>query len=223
MELKISNVRRELFTGINNIFVERGFRQNLKNSEFRREIDNCKHIFDFFFYKEENRIALEPRLRIKVEAIEREYRAITDIPGRPYLCLGNHLFKIVSYFDHAEEIDKGYSQNWLISDEEQIKKLISVIPRYLDETVIPYFNKNSSVKRVDELLNKYPRELSIHNNIYPLRANIAIIAAKLNSNTRYHELINIYEEELKGADATYKNEFFKLKEHLRRFNDSIRP
>ena len=52
--------------------------------------------------------------------------------------------------------------------------------------------------------------MSIHNYIYPLRANIGIIAAKLNNNPNFNDLIKIYEKELDEAEENYKNEFFKL-------------
>jgi hypothetical protein len=111
-----------------------------------------------------------------------------------------------------EEIHKGEGSlnNWLIEDKSDVKKLIEVIPHYLKETILPYFEQNSSIESVDKLLNKYPREISIHNSLYPLRANLAIIAARLNNNPKYNDLLNIYQEELEEADITYKEDFEKL-------------
>lgn len=52
--------------------------------------------------------------------------------------------------------------------------------------------------------------MCVHNYLYPLRANIAIIAAKLNKNPQYDELVAVYEKELLDAEENYKKEFYKI-------------
>lgn len=71
----------------------------------------------------------------------------------------------MKYIDNDIEIDYSEEQtrDWLVEDEDDISKLVEIIPKYLKETILPYFDQNNSISRVDELLNKYPRELSIHN------------------------------------------------------------
>lgn len=217
MKMNIRDVSDELLSQIYDSFKEFDFVLNKGQSEFKRNINNCTQIVDLFFYKEDKIITIRPEIRIKEHNIENVYKKISEIKGRPYLTIGNHLFEIAKYIDYGIEINNSEEEtrDWLVKDNTNIIKLVEVIPKYLKETILPYFDQNSSISRVDELLNKYPRELSIHNVIYPLRANIAIIAAKLNQNPKFDELLEIYDEELYEAEETYKEEFLKLKRELK--------
>lgn len=215
--MNIKDVSDELLSQIHDSFKEFDFVLNKGQSEFKRNANNCTQIVDLFFYKRNKIITIQPEIRIKEHHIEKIYQTISQIKDRPYLTLGNHLFKIVKYIDNAIEIDESEEEtkDWLVEDDNDISKLVEVIPKYLKQTILPYFDQNSSVPRVDELLNKYPRELSIHNVMYPLRANIAIIAAKLNHNPKFDELLEIYDEELLDAEETYREEFLRLKRELK--------
>lgn len=217
--IKKVEVAKEILAGLEPHFKEHGFTLDKNKRLFKRNVPECVQIFDMFFYKEPNHITIKPEIRIKVKPIENIYEEASTIEGRPYLTLGNNLFDIVRYIDEHEESGEREKAvpDWLVESQRNIDKLIEVIPQYLIETMLPYFDENSSVTRVDELLNKFPRELSIHNRLFPLRANIAIIAAKLNKNPRYEDLLQIYEEELQEAEETYKEEFYKLKKILKEY------
>ena len=217
MKMNIKDVSDELLSRIHDSFKEFDFVLNKSQSEFKRNVNDCTQIVDLFFYKRGNIITIQPEIRIKEHHIEKVYKTISEIKGRPYLTLGNHLFEIVKYIDDGKEIDESEEEtrDWLIEDDNDINKLVEIIPKYLKETILPYFDQNSSVPRVDELLNKYPRQISIHNVVYPLRANIAIIAAKLNQNPKFDELVEIYDEELLDAEETYRKEFVRLKSELK--------
>lgn len=215
--MRIKDTSNKIFNELIGNFEKLDFSLNRGKSEFKRNVNNCTQIFDLFFHKKANSIIIKPELRIKVHAIEDIYKSITNIKERPYLTLGNHLFEILRYIDNGTEIDDSNEEikDWLIEDENDINKIIEVIPTYLKDTIIPYFNENSSISRVDELLNKYPTEISIHNPLYPLRANIAIISAKLNNNSSLNNLVEIYEHELQDAEISYKEEFYKIKHVLK--------
>ncbi|RXG11491.1 hypothetical protein DSM03_11622 [Leeuwenhoekiella aestuarii] len=215
--MKITEASNKLLEGISLSFEKKEFKLNKKKREFVRDTNGCSQIVDLFFFKKGDSITIKPEIRIKINDIEAIYKTITSINDRPYLTLGNHLFEILRYKNEGSEkgVRTNALSNWLINDENDICKLIEVIPEYLEETIIPYFDENSSIDRVDKVLNKYPRELSVHNYLYPLRANIAIIAAKLNENPEFDKLVEIYEEELQDAEKTYKEEFYKLKKELK--------
>ena len=212
--MKVTEVSGILLGSIKKSFEKYGFTLNQKKREFKREINGCSQIFDLFFYKKGDFIIIKPEIRIKIAKIENIYKSITSVIERPYLTLGNHLFEIMRYIDKGEEVGMGEKPDWKVIDETDIKKLVEVIPEYLEEILIPYFDENNTVARVDYLLNKYPNELSLHNYLYPLRANIAIIAAKLNQNPKYEELVKLYDKELNEAEKTYKEEFYALKRIL---------
>ncbi len=214
MSLKVVDVSKILLESLIPFMEKHGFRLNKRNKEFNREIGDTKQILDLFFYKKADHITIKPEVRIKVKSIDTVYRSITDMENRPYYTLGNHLFEIVRYMDTGNETERGELSNWLVEDEGDVWQLVEVIPKYFEESILPYFEENSSLARVDELLNKSPRDMSIHNWLYPLRANVALIAAKLNDNPKYDELVTIYDEETQEAEESYREEFIKLKEVL---------
>lgn len=214
LAMKVSEVSKLLLESLVPVMERHGFKLNKRDKEFTRKIGESSQIFDLFFYKKTGHISIKPEVRIKIESIDKVYKSITTIENRPYCALGNHLFEIVRYLETGNETDRGELSNWLVEDEEDVQKLIEVIPEYLEESILPYFEENSSLDRVDILLNKSPRDMSVHNWLYPLRANVGIIAAKLNNNPKYGELLTVYDEETLEAEETYRAEFLKLKEVL---------
>ena len=82
------------------------------------------------------------------------------------------------------------------------------------EYALSYYARYSSLEKIDYLLNKNPSELSIHCWLYPVRASLVLIAAKLTDNTRYSVLENIYTEELEEAAELYKSSFIQIKSYL---------
>ena len=211
--MKKTEVFKKLIESVVFDIEKHGFKLNKKTNEFKRATKEAVQIFDLVFLKDGNNIKIRPEIRIKIKAIEDIYAKVSK-RGDIYRTLGNDLFEILRYTDKGEETGKGEQYYWLVKNDDSINKLIKIIPEYFEETILSYFENFSSVSKVDELLNKYPREISIHNWLYPLRANLAIIAAKLNGNPQYFDLIKIYEEELQEAEASYKEEFEKLKDVL---------
>jgi hypothetical protein len=98
-----------------------------------------------------------------------------------------------------------------IKDDQDLQKLIKLIPNRFLQIILPYFDQNSSLERADALLNENPRNLPPHNWSYPYKAMMGLIAAKLTKNPKFAELRGIYEEELAPANPTLKEEFDKLK------------
>ena len=209
MKMKIREVSSNLIESISSCIEKYGFKLNRKSNSFKRSFEEKEQIFDFVFIKERDYIKIKPEVIIKIKAIENIYKEVSN-RGDIYRTLGNDLFEILRYIDKKEETGKGEQYYWIVREQKNIDDLVRVIPEYFEETVLPYFDANSSIERVDTLLNKYPRELSIHNWLYPLRANLAIIAAKLNKNKQYDDLVNIYKEELEEAEETFKQEFNML-------------
>jgi hypothetical protein len=185
---------------------------------FRREVAGATQIFYLLYSKEPGAVKVEPVIAIKVHDIENIYHKVA-VKSPEYFdstsCLRNNLFKIGNYLTTNSMIDTDEKKSFLIEEENDITILSKVIPERFEEMALPYFNANSSVKRVDELLNSHVRELSVHKGIYPLRASIGIIAAKLNNNPEYQNLVEIYESKLQDAAKDYKQEFMQLKELLK--------
>lgn len=213
--MKVKEISNQISEGVLANFEKHGFKFKKTHNEFVRKTQYAEQIFHLIYYKEnDGTITIKPEILIHVHEIESIYKSITQIESRPYLTLGNYLSEIAEYDGDEINFRKKPTKYWLIANNENLEYLIKIIPNYLENDILPYFESNSTVSRVDELLNKYPEKMCVHNYIYPLRANIAIIAAKLNNNPHYDELIKIYEKELEDAEENYKSEFYKLKELL---------
>jgi hypothetical protein len=157
----------------------------------------------------------EVGIHIKIKAIEDIYHQATEKEAKYYTStqtLGNNLFAIIDYFDNGDGTgSKSINKRHLMENEEDINTIVKVFPRSIEEYVLPYFESNSNIDQVDKLLNENPQELSVHYYLYPLRACIGIIAAKLTHNPRYNEVLKIYEVQLQEANTIFKKEFEKLK------------
>ncbi|WP_332452953.1 hypothetical protein [Chryseobacterium aquaticum] len=210
--MKVNEIAQQISDGVLESFQKHGFKYRKAQKEFIRKTDNADQIFRLYYYKEnDGTVTIKPELIIQVKEIEAIYKSIAQIKGSPYLTLGNYFSHIRDYDGDDANYKRKPTKYWLIENDEDISHLIKIIPEYLEEDILPYFDSNSSVSRVDELLNKYPEKMCVHNYMYPTRANIAIIAAKLNENPRYEELVNIYEERMVNAEENSKIEFYKLK------------
>ncbi|WP_313581440.1 hypothetical protein [Chishuiella sp.] len=208
--MNIKDVFNSTVDGISDLLIEEhNFICNKSKKEFKRLNNNVLHIIRFFYHKKDNKIYLRLEIIIKLLDIEHIYKSVTTIDGRPYLTLGND-FLILRNKKDDFDYKKNPTTYWLIENSNDLENFIFNFKSNFEEIILPYFNENSTIERVDYLLNSHPLKMSIHNYIYPLRANIGIIAAKLNNNQNFNDLIKIYEKELDEAEENYKNEFFKL-------------
>lgn len=221
MSLKIKDVYSPLMEGIAIPLINFGFAFDRKKKYFIRDKAGFEQILDLIFDKdEEGHVLVEPFLRIKSKLLEDIYHKIA-IKDKQYFAstrtLGNSLGRIIEHIESGTQIDTGTRMRYLIENMDDVSTLIQVIPNRFSEYALPYFEKYSSLKAVDQLLNVNTSEISIHQPLYPMRACIGIIAAKLNNNPKYNELVVVYENELEEAKSTYKEEFRKLKEILKSY------
>lgn len=211
--MKIKDVYPLLVQGIEDKIKEYGFEFKKNDKTFKRRTNNFIQTFDLLLTKTTEGITVEPTIRIKSKEIEDVYHSVAKKEPQYFdgtSCIGYNLFKIASYYDEGKEIDYDEQKYYLIEEEKDVYILVNVISEKFISYGIRYFDENSSVARIDYLLNKYPRDISIHNWLYPLRACLAIIAAKLNNNPKFNDLIRIYSEELIDAAYPYNEEFKEL-------------
>ncbi len=218
--MKVKDVSDKL---LNNIYVgieKHGFKLNKKSRQFTRINDGFKQIFRLLFYKYSDYILIEPVVIVKVKEIEDIYHKVASKAPEHFdgtKTIGNNLGKIIEVIDEGLVIDTNNKIKYLVENEQDVEILINVLIEKFENYALPYFNKNNSIHHIDEILNAYPSKISIHNSLYPMRACIAIIAAKLNNNPQYDELVSIYKEGLINVADFYKPEFPKLVELLKEY------
>jgi hypothetical protein len=209
----IKEVKNKLFESLRKPFEENGFLLNKADNAYERKNKESIQKFYFLVFKKDDSIYLEPRWSIKLPEILEMYHKVAmkdkkffrDTP-----VLENSLGELIEYTDSGNHTGSGKSMQYLIENEEDLAILMRVIPKRFKEYVLPYFDANSTIERVDKILNENPRELSIHQWLYPLRACMGLIAARLVNNPMYDDLARIYKEELQDATTTYKLEFERL-------------
>jgi len=194
------------------------FTYNQKEYSFIREIDDGKQSFYFLINEKTDGIYIEPRWAIQITSMLNVYHQITlkdKASWADTTVLDNSLGQLIEYIDENNENGSGKRMRYLIAKDEDVEILQKVIPIRFEEYVLPYFNKNSSIERIDELLNTSPQRLVIHHWLNPHRAIMGIIAAKLNNNPKLDELIMIYGQKLEKAAPNYQKEFENLIRLLR--------
>lgn len=100
--------------------------------------------------------------------------------------------------DHKKE-DVEYS--YYIYQESDLKEMSKLILNDIQDYIFPFFNHNTSVEKVDLLLNS--NESYIYCRYLPACACYGLLAAKINKNPNLNSLITAYEKEMNdpGADA----------------------
>ena len=216
----VKEVETTLLEGMCRKFSAHGFVLNKNDKAYHRISNNCIQTFYLLIFKKDIGVYIEPRWSIKLKEILDIYHKVASKEKKYFKytpVLENSLGELIEFVDNGNESGSNKSVQYLIENDRDITTLIEIIPKRFEKYVLPYFNQNSNIARVDKLLNTNPRELSIHHWLYPLRACMGIIAAQIVHNPIYNDLVNIYEEELQEANLTYKMEFEKLISVLNKF------
>lgn len=213
------DLQRKVQLILNDYLRSFGFNLNKGKNEFKRVDNLAEDIIGLAFFKEDDgSIFLEVRIGVYIIPIENIYKEICLKDFKYSIVnytLGNNIFEVIDFFESGESIGgENVNKKFLISTNEDLLILEKVLIKRITQFAFKYFENYSTVECVDKLLNEKPKELSIHNFIYPIRACKAIIAARLNNNPMLSELISIYQEELEEANPINKKQFITLKTYL---------
>lgn len=105
---------------------------------------------------------------------------------------------------NTSEYFKDLNYRFLISNESDLAAWIKIIERFYYDYILPFSEKYGSVPAIDKLINDNPTEKVKYLNDVGARIIVGLIAAKLNHNPRYSELISVYRKE---ADDKLRNYF----------------
>jgi hypothetical protein len=209
----LKEVKLKLFEGMESKFSQMGFSFYKSESWYERNLEGNIQMIYFIFHKQSDGIYVEPRWAIKIKSILDIYHLISTKDKKHFKytpVLENSLGELIEYADNGNETGSGKSMKYLIETDKDVEVLIKVIPKRIEEYGLPFFNQNTSVEKIDQLLNTKPRQLSILNWLYPQKACMGLIAAKLINNLKYKELVCIYDEETRNANPTSRQEFLAL-------------
>jgi len=154
---------------------------------------------------------------VRIDRIADIYNMVTDKTEEYFRfshVLANHLGALIEHIDNANDSIRCDPKRYTILKEEDVAEVIDKALTDIRKYIMPYFEQNVTVERMDQILNRKPKEYTVHNSTYLNRAMMGLIAAKLVNNPRYDELVSIYDVELAGAAIDAKREYQKLKEWL---------
>lgn len=120
--------------------------------------------------------------------------------------------------DHKKgEVEYSY----YIYQESDLKEISKLIPNDIQAYVFPFFNHNTSVEKIDLLLNS--NESYIYCFYLPACVCYGLLAAKINENPNFNSLAIAYDKEMRepGTDESDKKIFDKLLSELNKKDFSL--
>lgn len=177
------------------------FKINVKEQGFRRDDGDKIYFYYFLIYNEFNiktgakGFQIEPYADIDILGIEKFYNQITintQIKNNwNHFTIGNGIANLIANPDGINR-KRNQSLDLYVFDGAHIQIVANHLIKKFKDVALPYFLTNNTVKRVDELFNKLPREYTVHMPNDLFRFVKGVIAAKLNNNPEVNKLLSIY-------------------------------
>jgi|GEM_PF-1865529 len=177
------------------------FKANIKEQGFIRKDDNAIYFFYFLIFTRTNiktgvkGFMIEPYIDINIPEIERYYKEINinaELKNDwDFITVGNSIANLLANPDGINR-RRNQSLDLFVFKEQHLENVALEILKQFKQVALPYFLANNTVKKVDELLNKCPREYCVHMSNDLFRFIKGLIAAKLNNNPQLENLLSIY-------------------------------
>jgi len=208
------------------------FKTAIKEQGFIRRDKSSIYFYYFLIYNRTNiksgvkGFQIEPYADINIPEIERYYKDITintELKADwDFITLGNSIANLLANPDGINR-KRNQSLDLFVFEENHIKSVADELLKQFNNVALPYFLANNTVKTVDILLNKHPKEYCVHLNNDLFRFIKGIIAAKLNNNPQFEQLQKIYSDLLIKRDMPNNciEEMIRLKRILPMIGDSL--
>ncbi|WP_128331659.1 hypothetical protein [Apibacter sp. HY039] len=213
MNLKLDHTKNILIDSTKNLLKKEGFvYDQVKEAFIREDSLGNKQIISFFFYNHDTNIQIEIKVELKIKKIEDIYYdsiKCTNIKYEDLKTLSVNIGAIIAYQENNLMVG-GPNRNkvvYLIENNNDTELLSKVIPKRIEEYILPFFKDNTSIQKVDYLLNSHVKEISPFRFLYPYRSCIGVIAAKLNNSPYLSEIIVSYKERLKNSKGEFQKQF----------------
>jgi hypothetical protein len=225
--MKLNEVAKKLIDNLKPELCNFGFEPSYKNQGFTKVTKDNVFLYQFLIYNRnivnsnEKGFLVEPYLWVIVKPIEAIYKKITlnsELKSlTDYKTIGNSVAEIIA---NPNDIytTRNHSLNLLIFSESDICKIAKILLYKFENNAIPYFLLNSSVKAIDVIVNSNPNEYKVHMQNDNYRVIKGVIAAKLNKNPDFENIVKVYEKQIIDRDMyNAKDEWERLKEILNQF------
>jgi hypothetical protein len=215
--MNFKKIKAKLIDGIADSVISQGFLFDKKEEIFEKNIPGGIVSFYFLHVDYMDEFIFELWWGVRIDRMADIYNMVTE-KDKEYFqhteVLANSLGRLMDYTDNGNEFTRAERKKYSIRREDDVESVIREALSDIRTYILPYFEKNISIERIDQILNHRPEEQIVHSFVYPHRAMMGLIAAKLTGNTNYNQLVSIYDAELVEAADQMKREYEKLKELL---------
>lgn len=215
--MNFKKIKKQIFDGVADAVMSEGFLYNKENETFEKNIPGGFVYFYFLYADYKNEFWFDLWWGVTIDQVADIYNRVTEKDlefQRLTLVLSNHLGALADYADNGNESTRADRKQYIVSKDEDAATVVGQALEDIRRYLLPYFAQNTTIERLDQIINHKPADITVHNFSYPTKAKMGLIAAKLNHNPDYNQLISIYDKELIRAEAGSKREYEKLKELL---------
>lgn len=200
---------KKIIEGLQNELAVFDFKPKLSEQGFVRKDKNAIYFYYFLIYNRtviktgRKGFQIEPYVEINIPEIEKYYQEITlnkELKSEwDFVTLGNSIANLLANPDGINR-ERNQSLDLFIFDANDIEGVVTELLKYFKKVALPYFLTNNTVERVDQILNKHPKEYCVHlyNDLF--RFIKGIVAAKLSNNPRLDHLVTTYSDLLIERD-----------------------
>jgi hypothetical protein len=190
-----------------------GFTYKKSGNEYRSIKGDFVYIFNLLLTSWSDHYSLSVRLFISNKKIEKIYELILGESCR--LTMGNTIERIAKSADGKEIVNADMAI--LLLTDDDIEAAVETLARYYNDIAKPYYERYQSLHALDTIINNPPFEhcpADVGGN-FDDRCIKGLIIAKLVHNTKYEQLITVYNEAIKETmnNKSIEN-YCKVKDYL---------
>lgn len=217
-------VLRKIIDLISNEMISLGFETSYKEQGFIKKTSDAIFIYQLLIYDRTNiqtgqkGFLIEPYIWLGLREIEKYYKEITlntelkrDID---FITIGNSIASLLANPGGIYKV-RNQSLDLFVFEEQNIIYVARQVLQKFKEVALPYILNNANLNSIDLIINSNPDEYKVHTRNDNYRIIKGLIAAKLNKNPNFKELIGIYDKQIEERDMyNIRNEISRLKSIL---------
>lgn len=183
-------------------------------------------IYNLLFYDRTNvrtnmkGVQIEPYIWINIKPVEKIYKELTLNKylkkDTDFITVGNSVADLMANPGGIYK-KRNNTLNLFVFDDKDVEIVSKELLKHFQDIALDYFNKYNSIKAVDESLNSYPSEYCVHMSNDTYRFMKGLIAAKLENNPNYEDLLQTYSD-LMTMRAMPQNSFEELSNLKKKFS-----
>lgn len=220
LSTNFTNTKKQIETTLGNFLKNYGFEREkiftLPSGPlygFVRKDKFCnKQIIYMSFYNYKTQYGIEVFTKIHIKNIADFFRnEVNSQYDENIGILSPELGGLIAHKDTGTNL--GGSRNkkvYYIENDSEIKKLSVLLSEQIQKYVFPYFDENSSLEKMEKLLNANIEEVSLHHFFSVTKACFGIIIARILDRPNLQELIKQYRDDLRPAKQEFLNEYEKV-------------